>query len=195
MATACAYRGAAGSRGEAPPQREQGGTSRGQEKRAGREEAGLETHSGLGAPTPVPPGMRPAPLSEVARPPRCVAPRWELRRWPCQCWQPTTRSTTEPSRSSCRARYRRGRRKRSSGGGERWSKGGEVVDTLVFFLLGAAGQGGFIEPATAQAEVAYGGDFVFLASYLGRFAMGGDVTFSARQGPTGLWEASDLADW
>ena len=46
-------------------------TPRGQEKRAGREEAGLETHSGLRAPTPLPPGMRPAPLSEVAGPQKC----------------------------------------------------------------------------------------------------------------------------
>ena len=44
---------------------------RGQEKRAGREETGLETHSGLRAPTPLPPGMRPAPLSEVAGQQRC----------------------------------------------------------------------------------------------------------------------------
>ena len=44
---------------------------RGQEKRAGREEAGLETHSGLRAPTPLPQGMRLAPLSEVAGPQRC----------------------------------------------------------------------------------------------------------------------------
>ena len=44
---------------------------RGQEKRAGREEAGLETHSGLRAPTPLPPEMRPAPLSEVAGAQRC----------------------------------------------------------------------------------------------------------------------------
>ena len=37
---------------------------RGQEKRAGREEAGLESHSGLRAPTPLPPGTRPEPLDE-----------------------------------------------------------------------------------------------------------------------------------
>ena len=36
----------------------------GQEKRAGREEAGLETHSGLRAPTPLPPETRPEPLEE-----------------------------------------------------------------------------------------------------------------------------------
>ena len=44
---------------------------RGQEKRAGREEAGLETHFGLRAPTPLPRGMRMAHLSEVAGPQRC----------------------------------------------------------------------------------------------------------------------------
>ena len=35
-----------------------------------REEAGHETHSGLRAPTPMPPGEWPAPLSEVAGPQR-----------------------------------------------------------------------------------------------------------------------------
>ena len=64
----------------------------------------------------------------------------------------------------------------------------------VFLLPGAAGQGGSIESATAQAELAHGGDFVFSASYLGRFAIGDDVTFSARQLPTGFWKAFDLAD-
>ena len=68
MAAACAYGGAAGSCGEAPPQREQGGagqrpTGR-QENRAGMEEAGLRTHSGLRAPTLLPPGTRPEPLEE-----------------------------------------------------------------------------------------------------------------------------------
>ena len=37
---------------------------RGQKKTAEVEEAGLESHSGLRAPTPLPPGMRPAPLAE-----------------------------------------------------------------------------------------------------------------------------------
>ena len=37
---------------------------RGQEKRAGREEAGLESHSGLRALTPLPQGTRPEPLDE-----------------------------------------------------------------------------------------------------------------------------------
>ena len=36
----------------------------GQEKRAGRDVAGLESHSGLRAPTPLPPGTRPEPLEE-----------------------------------------------------------------------------------------------------------------------------------
>ena len=37
---------------------------RGQKKTAEVEEAGLESHSGLRAPTPLPPGMRPEPLAE-----------------------------------------------------------------------------------------------------------------------------------
>ena len=49
----------------------------------------------------------------------------------------------------------------------------------VFVLLDAAGQGGFLESATAQAELAYDGGFVYSASYLGRFGIGDDVTFSA----------------
>ena len=40
--------------------------------RGPREEAGHETHSGLRAPTPLPPGERPAPLSEVAGPQRAA---------------------------------------------------------------------------------------------------------------------------
>ena len=36
-----------------------------------REEAGHETYCGLRAPMPLPPGTRPAPLSEVAGPQRC----------------------------------------------------------------------------------------------------------------------------
>ena len=39
-------------------------TSRGLKIARVGEEAGLETHSGLRAPTPLPPGMRPEPLSE-----------------------------------------------------------------------------------------------------------------------------------
>ena len=39
---------------------------RGQERRAGREEAGLETHSGLRAPTPLPPGVRPHSARHLA---------------------------------------------------------------------------------------------------------------------------------
>ena len=39
---------------------------------------------------PLPPGMRPAPLSEApshrGATALCVAPRWELRRWHCQSW-------------------------------------------------------------------------------------------------------------
>ena len=56
----------------------------------------------------------------------------------------------------------------------------------------AAGRVGFIESASAQAELASGGDFRFSASYLGRFAEGDNVWFSARQLPTGRWEAFDL---
>ena len=82
---------------------------------------------------PLPPGMRPAPQSEVAGPQRCDrtvrGTSLGAPSLPCQSWQPTTHSTTKPSRFSCRARCRR-RRKKSSGGGERWSKGGEVVDML-----------------------------------------------------------------
>ena len=39
----------------------------------------------------------------------------------------------------------------------------------VFLEPDAAGRVGFIESASAQAELAYGGDFRFSASYLGRF--------------------------
>ena len=49
----------------------------------------------------------------------------------------------------------------------------------------AAGRVGFIESTSAQAELASGGDFRFSASYLGRFAEGDNVWFSARQLPTG----------
>ena len=62
----------------------------------------------------------------------------------------------------------------------------------VFLEPDAAGSEGFIESASAQAELAYRFDFRFSASYLGRFFTGDDVTFSARQLPTGWWEAFDL---
>ena len=64
----------------------------------------------------------------------------------------------------------------------------------VFVEPDAAGRVGFIESASAQAELACGGDFRFSASYLGRFFTGDDVTLSARQLPTGRWEAFDLAE-
>ena len=52
---------------------------------------------------------------------------------------------------------------------------------LVFLAPDAPGRDGFVESATAQAELNYGGDFVFSASYIGRFAAGDDVMFSVRQ--------------
>ena len=61
-----------------------------------------------------------------------------------------------------------------AGGGEWWRKGGEVVDTLDRSSCCL-----MLESATAQAELARGGDFVS-ASYLGHFTIGDDVTFSAR---------------
>ena len=61
----------------------------------------------------------------------------------------------------------------------------------VFLEPDAAGRVGFIESASAQAELASGGDFRFSASYLERFFTGDDVIFSARQLPTGRWEAFD----
>ena len=45
----------------------------------------------------------------------------------------------------------------------------------VFVEPDAAGRVGFIESASAQVELAYGGDFRFSASYLGRFFTGDDV--------------------
>ena len=61
------------------------------------------------------------------------------------------------------------------------------VQQQVFLEPDAAGRVGFIESASAQAELASGGDFRFSASYLGRFFTGDDVIFSARQLPTGRW--------
>ena len=58
----------------------------------------------------------------------------------------------------------------------------------------AAGRNGFIESLSAQAELGNDSDFVFNASYLGRFAVGDDVWFSARQFPTGWREAFDLVE-
>ena len=62
----------------------------------------------------------------------------------------------------------------------------------VFVEPAAAGRVGFLESVSAQAELAFGGDFRFSASYRGRFADGDYVWFSARQLPTGRWEAFDL---
>ena len=89
-----------------------------------------------------------------------------------------------------------------SGVGRQRPRPGQVSTALrgrrfagqVFLEPDAAGRVGFIESASAQAELACGGDFRFSASYLGRFFTGDDVMFSARQLPTGGWEAFDLAD-
>ena len=62
----------------------------------------------------------------------------------------------------------------------------------VFVEPDAAGSVGFLESVSAQAELAFEGDFRFSASYRGRFADGDYVWFSARQLPTGRWEAFDL---
>ena len=58
----------------------------------------------------------------------------------------------------------------------------------------AAGRDGFIESSSAQAELNSGGDFRFSASCCGRFVAGDHVWFSARQLPTGWWEAFDLIE-
>ena len=62
----------------------------------------------------------------------------------------------------------------------------------VFVEPAAAGRVGFLESVSAQAELAFEGDFRFSASSRGRFADGDYVWFSARQLPTGRWEAFDL---
>ena len=64
----------------------------------------------------------------------------------------------------------------------------------VFLVPDAAGRTGFIECLSAQAELDTGSDFVCNGPYLGRFAVGDDVWFSARQLPTGWWEAFDLVE-
>ena len=65
---------------------------------------------------------------------------------------------------------------------------------LVLLMPDAGGRLGVMESATAQAELDHGSDFVFSASYFGRFAVGDDVMFSARRMPAGFWEAFDPAD-
>ena len=62
----------------------------------------------------------------------------------------------------------------------------------VFVEPAAAGRVGFLESVSAQAELAFGGDFRFSASCRGRVADGDYVWFSARQLPARRWEAFDL---
>ena len=86
-----------------------------------REEAGRESHFGLRAPMPLPPGTRPAPLPVDAVPwcglrRRCARERKTKLRWRCRSWQlRQTRPSTPPlSLSSCGTPWRRRRRSRRS---------------------------------------------------------------------------------
>ena len=59
-------------------------------------------------------------------------------------------------------------------------------------LPSIGGREGFIESLSAQCTLDFDGDFCFSPSYSGRFDVGDDVKFFARQLPTGWWEAFDL---
>ena len=96
------------------------------------------------------------------------------------------------ARRGARARGR-GAQRSVPGQGSTASRGRRFVGH-VLVVHDADGRDGWIEFLSAQAELSSGGVFRFLASYWGRFVAGADVWFSARELPTGRWEAFDLVE-